>query len=79
MHLTQVNTITNFIKPYHVLLQNHWYLVGIHTYLVKYLPIRRIFFKFIRSVCIFTSQISLLSNRFRDVLFKNVLNTGIKD
>lgn len=78
MHLTQANTITNLIKTCHVFPQNCWYLVGIHTYLVKYLPIRRIFFN-LQGPFVYSSVTSLLSNRFRDVLFRNMLNTGIKD
>lgn len=79
MHLTKANTITNFIKTYHVLPQNYWYLVDIHTYIVKYLPIRRIFLFNLQELFVYSSVTSLHSNKFRDVLFRNILNTGIKD
>lgn len=79
MHLTKANTITNFIKTYHVLPQNCWYLVDIQTYLVKYLPIRRIFLFNLQDLFIYSPVTSLLSNKFRDVLFRNMLNTDIKD
>lgn len=53
-------------------------LTDIHTYIVKYLPIRRIFFN-LQDLFVYSPVTSLHSNKFRDVLFRNILNTGIKD